>query len=54
LNQEFLGKMDTMNHLIGNSRDELLNGEIFKILPETKILIEKWRKNIIRLDSIFQ
>jgi transposase InsO family protein len=27
----------------GKFRDELLNGEIFYTLKETKVLIEKWR-----------
>lgn len=29
----------------GKLRDELLNGEIFEAIPETKVLIERWRVN---------
>ena len=33
----------------GKLRDELLNGEIFYILKETKVVIERWRQEFNRL-----
>ena len=32
----------------GKLRDELLNREVFTTLTEAKVLIEQWRRNIIR------
>ena len=33
-----------MESFIGKLRDELLNGEIFDTLLETKVVIEAWRR----------
>jgi len=34
---------------IGKLRDELLNGEIFDTLLETKVIIENWRREYNQL-----
>jgi putative transposase len=38
---EVPGRMVTFN---GKLRDELLNGEIFDIILEVKVITENWRK----------
>ena len=38
-----------MESFNGKLRDELLNGEIFYILKETKVVIERWRQEFNRL-----